>query len=84
MRADALKSNVYPVRTEMTALSLHFRSTDGDKSNGITAHKTLLQSCSTDRDKSKGIIVNEDLSQSCSNDEDELCYTEEDKSGYPI
>ena len=79
MRADALKSHGYLVRTEMTAPSLHICSTSKDKSKGIIVHETLLQSFSTDKDKSKGIIVNEYLSQSFSTDEDELCSTEEDK-----
>ena len=48
MRDDALSSQVYPVRTEITALSSHVCSTDEDESKGIKVHKTLLQSCSTD------------------------------------
>ena len=70
MRADALNLHVYPVRTEITDLSLHVYSTDEDESKGIIIHKILSQSCSTDEDESKGIIVNKNLLQSCSIDED--------------
>ena len=79
MRDDALNSHSYPVRTEMTAPTLHVYSTDEDESKGIVVQKTLSQSCSTDEDESKGITVNETLSHSCSTDKDELCSTQEDK-----
>ena len=84
MRADALNSHVYPVRTEMTALSLHIYSKDEDKWKGIIVHETLSQSCSTDGDESKRIIVNETLLQKCSTEEDELCSPEEGKSKFTI
>ena len=80
MRADAVNSNGYPIRTEMNPPSSHVCSTDEDESEGIIVLKTLLQSCSTDEDQSKGIRVNVTLLQSCSMDEDKLCSKEEDKS----
>ena len=80
MRADSLNSYFYPVRTKMTALSLHICSTDEDESKFIIVHKTLSQSCYTDEDESKGLMVNETLSQSCYIEEDELCSTEGKKS----
>ena len=58
MRDDDLNLHGYPVRTEMTAPSLHIYSTDKDESKGIIVQKTLLQSFSTDENESKGIIVN--------------------------
>ena len=48
MRADALNLHVYPVRTEMTALSSHICSTDEDESKGIIVQKALYQSSSMD------------------------------------
>ena len=80
MRSDALNLHGYPVRTEMTAPSLHVCSTDEDESEGIIVHKTLLHICSTDEEESKGIIVNKNLLQRCSTNEDELCSRKEDKS----
>ena len=70
MRADAINLHVYPVITEMTALSSHICYTDEDKSKGIIVHETLSQGCSMEKEKSKGIIVNKTLLQSCSMDED--------------
>ena len=49
-RADSLNSHSYPVRTEMTALSLYVFSTDEEKSEGIIVHKKLSQSCSAAED----------------------------------
>ena len=71
MRADALNSYVYPVRTYMTStkripISQMF-STDKSKLKKLLVNKTLWQIISTNEDKSKGIIVDE-------------CSTEEDKS----
>ena len=80
MRADALKSHGYSVRTEMNALTFHVYSTDEEESKGIIVHKTLSRSFYMDKDESKVIIINETLSQICSTDEAELCFTEEDKS----
>ena len=60
MIADFLNSHVYPVRTEMTALSSHVYSTEKDESKGIITHKTLSQSCSLDED------------ELCSTEEDKL------------
>ena len=51
MRSDALNSYVYPVRTKMTALSLHVYSTNEDESKGIIVNETLSQSYSTDEDE---------------------------------
>ena len=79
MRADARNFHGYPVRTEMTDLSLQIFSTDEDESKGIIVHENLSQSCSKDEDESKGIIANKTLSQSCSMDEDELCSMKEEK-----
>ena len=79
MRADAINSHVYPVRTEMTAPSLHVCSTDKDESKGIIMHKNLSQNVSTDEDKSKHSIVNEFLLQNCSMDKYDLGYMEEDR-----
>ena len=53
MKADALSSHVYPVRTEITALPSNICSTDEYESKGIILHETLSQSCSTDEDESK-------------------------------
>ena len=70
MRADDLNSEIYPVRTEITAmrqiLISHVCSTDERKLKEFLVDKTLPQICSTDEDKWKGIIADE-------------CYTEEDK-----
>ena len=79
MRADDINSHVYPVRTEMTAPSLHVCSTDEDESKGIIVHKTLSQNCSTDEDESKHSIVKKTLLQNCSANEDTLSSTEEEK-----
>ena len=80
MRVDALNSQIYPVRMELTDPSSHIYSTDEDGSKGIIMHETLSKSCSTDGDESKGIVINKTFSRSCSTDEDGLCSTEEDKS----
>ena len=71
MRSDALNLHGYPVRTEMTAPSLHVCSTDEDESEGIIVHETLLEIFSTDEEESKGIIVNKNLSHIYSTDEGE-------------
>ena len=67
MRADALNSHVYPVRTKMTVPSLHVCFTDKSELKEFLFNKTLLQSCFTEEEKSKGINFND-------------CSTEEDKS----
>ena len=69
MKDDALNSHVYPLKAEMTALSLRVCSTDEDESKGIIVHKLLSQSCFTEEDESKHIIVHENLSQSFSTNE---------------
>ena len=55
MRADALNSHVYPVRTEITAtkqiLTSHVCSTDEIKLKESPVNKTLSQKCSMDEDK---------------------------------
>ena len=79
MKADALNSHVYHVRTEINAPSSHVYFTDEDESKRIIPQEILSQSCSTDKDESKLSIFNKNLSQNCSADEDELIYTEEDK-----
>ena len=68
MRSDSLKSHSYPVRTEMTALSLYVYSMDEGESKGIIVQKTLSQSFSTEEEKSKVIIFNTTLLKSCSTD----------------
>ena len=70
MRAYALKSHGYAVRTEMTSLSLRVCSMDEDKSKVTIVQKNFYQSCSTDVDESKGLILNKTLLQSCSTDEE--------------
>ena len=80
MKDDALNSHVYPLKAEMTALSLRVCSTDQDESKGIIVHKILSQSCFTEEDEPKRIIVNKNLSRNCSTEEGELCSTEEGKS----
>ena len=57
IRADALNSHVYPVRTEMTDPSSHVCSTDESELKEFLINKNLSQSFSTDKDESKGIIV---------------------------
>ena len=52
MRADALNSYGYPVRTEMAALSSNVCYTYEDESKGIITNKTLSQICSTDENES--------------------------------
>ena len=71
MRADALNSHGYPVRTKMTDPSSHVCSTDESELREFPVSENLSQSCSTDGDKSKGITVHGTLSQSCSTDKDE-------------
>ena len=65
---DALNSQVYPVRMEMTATKQipisKVCSTDRGKLKEFLVRETLSQICSTDEDESKGIIVDE-----CSTDE---------------
>ena len=62
MRYDALNSNGYPVRTEMTTtkqiLTLHVCSTDESELKEFPVDENLSQICSTDKEKSKGITVN--------------------------
>ena len=65
MRSHFLNSHIYPVRTEMTAPSLHACSTDERELKEFLVDKTLLQICSTDEDESKGIIVDK-----CSKEDD--------------
>ena len=48
---DSLNSHGYPVRTKITAPSLHLCSTDEDKSKGIIVHETLSKSYSADRNE---------------------------------
>ena len=79
MRSGDFTLHVYPVRTEMTALSSHVCCTYDDESKHIIVHKTLLQILSTDEDKSKHSIVNKTLLQNCSTDEDKLRSAEEGK-----
>ena len=63
MRAYALNSYVYPVRTEMTGTKqitiYHVCSTDESKSEEFLVGKTLSRVCSMDKDKSKIVIVDE-------------------------
>ena len=70
MRYDAINSENYPIRTEMTAtkqiLTSHVCSTDKNELKELLVHKTLSQICSTNEDESKIIIVGK-----CSTEEDE-------------
>ena len=63
MRADALDSHVYPVRTEMTGTKqifiLHVWSTNKRESKEFLLDEHLSQVCSTDEDESRGITVDE-------------------------
>ena len=63
IRADALNSHVYPVRTKMTSMQhimiLHVCSTDESKQEYLIVEKNSSQYCSTDEDESKSIIVDE-------------------------
>ena len=63
MRADALNSHIYPIRTEMTATKqipiLHVCYTDESEIEEFLVDKTISQICSTYKDKSKGIVVGE-------------------------
>ena len=63
MRSDALNSDNYPVRTEMTGMKqipiLNVCSTDDSKPEEFLVDKNLSQVFSTDEDKSKSIIVDE-------------------------
>ena len=67
IRADALNLHVYPVITEITALSLQVCSTEESELKEFLVNENLLQSCYTGKDESKGIIVND-----CSTDEEKL------------
>ena len=62
MRADALNSHIYPIRTEMTATKqipiLHVCSMDEIELKEFLVNETLLQICSTDKYESKVIIAN--------------------------
>ena len=88
MRYDALNSNGYPVRTEMTTtkqiLTLHVCSTDESELKEFPVDENLSQIYSTDKEKSKGITVNK-----CSTKDNESkskgiivndCSTEYDES----
>ena len=90
MRADALNSHSYPVRTEVTAtkniLTSHICSTDESELKEFPLEEILSQICSTDEDKSKGFIVDEfstkdDKSESKGIIVDE-CSTEDNESEY--
>ena len=63
LKADALNSYNYPVRTEMNGAKhipiSQFFSTDNRKSIEFLVEKNLSQVCSTDKDESNNIIVNE-------------------------
>ena len=63
MRADALNSHIYPVRTETTdtkhILISHVFSIDESELGEFLVGIFLLQVYSTDEDESKGIIDNE-------------------------
>ena len=69
MIADSLKSQVYPVRTKITAtkqiLTLHLFNTDESKLKYLLVEETLSQICSTGEDESKVITVDK-----CSTEED--------------
>ena len=52
MRSDPVNLEVYPVRTEITAPSLHVCSTYESKLKDFLVSKKLLQRCSTDEDES--------------------------------
>ena len=61
MRADALNSHIYPVRTEMNGTepipTSHIYSKDKSKLKEFLVDKNISQICSTDEDESKIIIV---------------------------
>ena len=63
VKADALNSQVYPVRMEMTATrqipTSHIFSTYESELKEFLSEETLSQICSTDKDESKGVIVDE-------------------------
>ena len=63
MRAYALNSDNYPLRTEKNGKKknpiLHVCSMDGSKSKEFLADKNLFQVCSTDKGKPESIIVDE-------------------------
>ena len=63
LRVDALRSDNYPVRTEMTTTkqitNLHICSTDERELKKFLVDRNLSQICSTQEDESKGIIVYE-------------------------
>ena len=62
IRADALNSRVYPLRTEITGLKhilvLYVCSMDNSKSKELIVDENLLQVCYTDKSESKIIIFN--------------------------
>ena len=62
MRADALNSYGYSLRTEITAMkqipASHVFLMDESKLKEFPVNETLLQSCFTDKYESKGIIAN--------------------------
>ena len=62
MRYDALNSDNYPIRTEITGAKhipiLHVCYMDNIESKGFLVDETLSQVCSTDEEDSKIIIAN--------------------------
>ena len=84
MRDDALNSHIYPLRTEMTAPSLHVYSTVESKLKEFLVNKNLSQNCSTDEGESKGIIVDECSTEDNGSELEGIIVnkfsTEEDKS----
>ena len=67
MRADALNSHIYPVRTEMTGTKQipisHVFPTDEIELEEFLFDKTLSQVYSMDEDESKGIIIDESYTE---------------------
>ena len=63
MRADALNSHVYPLRTKITTTqhipTSHVFSSANSELKEFLIGETLYRICSTDKDESKGIIVDE-------------------------
>ena len=84
MRADALNSHVYPVRTDVTAPSLHVCSADESELKELLVNENLSQKCSSDEGESKGIIVDECSTEDNGSELEGIIVnkfsTEEDKS----
>ena len=84
MRADALNSHVCPLRTEMTAPSLHVYSTVESELKEFLVNKNLSQKVSTDEGESKGIIVDKCSTEDNGSKSEGIIVkkfsTEEDKS----